>query len=161
MKNNGLLRYFFSCGAIIYTLGSALILIISLLLSEGASASILAPKSFLFFLCFAYMISLGNTLFKIERISAPIRRLIHAVCYILGLFAFVLLCGMKFAYCAIVTAIFGIIYAIAIFVTALIRGNIGRLSAAPRKAVEKPSRVSEKKQTKKTQVKEEYKNRFS
>lgn len=161
MKKNGLWRYFFSCGAIIYTVGSALILIISLLLSERAAASILAPKPFLFYLGFAYIISIGNTLFKIESISAPVRRLIHAVCYILGLFAFVLLCGMKFAYCAIVAAIFGIIYAIALFVAALIKGNVGRLSPVPSRPSEKASPTSAKKQPKKTAVKEEYKSRFS
>ena len=161
MKKNGLWRYFFSCGAIIYTVGSALILIISLLLSENAAASILAPKPFLFYLGFAYIISLGNTVFKIEKISAPIRRLIHTVLYVLGFFSFVLLCGMKFAYCAIVTAIFGIIYAIAVFVTVLIKGSVGRLSSAPSGIAEKDSRVGEKKQQKKTAVKEEYKSRFS
>ncbi len=162
MKNNSLIKYFFSCGAIIYTVGSALILIISLLLSEGASASILAPKPFLFYLGFAYVISLGNTLFRVERISSPIRRLIHALTYILGVFAFVLLCGMKFAYCAIVAAIFGIIYAAVTFVVALIKGRVGRLSIAPSTNSVKPSVESEKKQSKKkVQVKEEYKSRFS
>lgn len=161
MKKNGLIKYFFSCGAIIYTVGSALILIISLLVSESKSVTLLAPKPFLFYLGFSYVISLGNTVFKIENIFSPIRRLIHALAYILGAFALVLLCGMKFAYCAIVAAIVGIFYAITVFFIALINGRVGRLSPSAASTAKPDKKADNNKKQKNAPQKEEYKSRFS
>ena len=94
MKTRRLLKYFVSCGAIIYTVGSALVLFVALLTETTGTVSLLQPKPFLLLLAFAYVISLANTLFRVESISAPIRRLIHASLSILGLFAFLMLCSM-------------------------------------------------------------------
>ena len=160
MKKNSLIKYFFSCGAIIYTIGSALILIISLLVSESDAITLLAPKPILFYLGFSYVVSLGNTVFKIEKISSPIRRLIHALSYILGVFALVLICGMNFAYFAIVAALVGVFYSITVLIIALINGRIGRLSQATSATKIEKGNGNDKKQ-KNAPKKEEYKSRFS
>lgn len=162
MKTKDLLKYFVSCGAVIYTIASALILFISLLADFASENSILKPEDFLYLLAFAYIISLANTIFRIEKISAPIRRLIHALLYICGLLAFLMLRSMEFYVAVIIAAVFGIIYALVIFVKALIAGRVGRLSVNNSKVEKKEKTVSKSSsKQKKAPEKKEYKNRFS
>ena len=156
MKNKSLFLYFISLGAIIYTVGSALIFIIASLLDEGSASSILAPTPFLFYLGFAYVISLGSTIMRIEKIPSPIRRVIHASAYIIGSFAFLLLCSMEFSSAVILSALIGVIYA-AVFVIRMLITNKG-LKLSP--AVSKEPRTSSKKNVQKDK-KPEYTNRFS
>ena len=131
MKTKELIKYFFSCGAIIYTVGSVLIFAISLSVSDASAATILAPKPFLFFLGLAYVLSLGNTLYRSSVLSKPIRRLLHLLCYLLGFFAFVLLCGVKFAFAVIFTTVFGIIYAIVAVASSVIKKQISKSGKTP------------------------------
>ena len=161
MKTKDLLKYFFSCGALIYTIGSVIILVISLAASESYAASILAPKPFLFFLGFAYLISLGNTLYRIDTISHPIRRLLHALCYIVGFWAFIALCGVKFAFAAIFAALFAVIYAIAIVTTSVIKKQISKSHDKTEKTTTLPKKKSEKPQKNNTTTENTYHNRFS
>lgn len=161
MKTKDLIKYFFSCGALIYTVGSVLILLISLGASDSASASLLAPKPFLFFLGFAYLVSLGNTLFKIESITPVVRRLLHCLCYVLGFFAFVILCGVKFAYAAIFTAVFALIYAISVITVSVIRKQISRSELKQSIKSQKPPKTTTKKEKASKTAETTYQNRFS
>ncbi len=162
MKTKDLIKYFLSCGALIYTVGSVLILAISLAASESTAASILAPKPFLFFLGFSYFISLGNTLYKTGGISQPVRRLLHALCYVIGFFAFVLLCGVDFAFSAIFSAVFAAIYAIVIFTSAVIRNQMGRTRKPKNASVpERPEKKSKKPTKSKKTAENTYQSRFS
>lgn len=161
MKTKDLIKYFFSCGALIYTVGSVLILTISLAASESASASILAPKPFLFFLGFAYLISLGNTLFKINTIPPVIRRLLHCLCYVVGFLAFILLCGVKFAYSAIFAAVFALIYAISVITASVIRKQISKTNRDNASETAKPEKKQTKKEKTAKTAENTYHNRFS
>ena len=165
MKTKDLLRYFFSCGAVIYTAGSAILLVIMSFMEDTGKNGI-EPKSFLIFLAFAYFISLANTIFKIESISHPIRRTIHALLYVGSLLAFLLLLSMEFYVAVIISVAFGIIYAIVLVISALLRGKLGRLNVTESRGAKKASNstpvsktASKKKES--TPKKEEYKNRFS
>ena len=162
MKTKELIKYFFSCGAVIYTAGSALILAISLSASESAEATILAPKPFLFFLGFAYILSLGNTLRKVESLSKPLRSLLHAICYVVGFLCFVLLCGVKFAFAIIFAAVFGIIYAIVTVTSSVIKRQLSR--SPKNEPVQKKSREKKTRTAKSRKDKSEentYQSRFS
>ncbi|MBP3375139.1 MAG: hypothetical protein J6L83_00055 [Clostridia bacterium] len=176
MKTRRLLKYFVSCGAIIYTVGSALVLFVALLTETTGTVSLLQPKPFLLLLAFAYVISLANTLFKVESISTPIRRLIHASLYILGLFAFLMLCSMEFYVAVIVCAVFGVIYALIVLLSSIAGGKVGRLNVSespkaniPKKvdtqnnetAPKKESALRRSSKQKNAVEKTEYKNRFS
>ena len=161
MKTKDLIKYFFSCGALIYTVGSVLILTVSLAASESASASILAPKPFLFFLGFAYLISLGNTLFKINTIPPVIRRLLHCLCYVVGFLAFILLCGVKFAYSAIFAAVLALIYAISVITASVIRKQISKTNRDNASETAKPEKKQTKKEKTAKTAENTYHNRFS
>ena len=165
MKNNNLLKYFFCFGSIIYTVGTTFIVLISLSLAQDKANTAIYARPLLSFLLFSFMMSLGSTLFRYEKISSPVRRLSHALCYILGLLVFLLLGSLKFYAAVIVTAVFAIIYGIAVLIKALISGNLGRLSSpnAPAGKSTNKSQASTKKiNSKQNQpTKEQYKNRFS
>ena len=164
MKNNNLIKFFFCCGSIIYTAGTTLIVLVSLGLAQDKANTAIYARPLLSFLLFAFMMSLGSTLFRYEKISSPMRRLAHALCYILGLLVFLLLCSLKFYAAVIVTAVFAIIYGIVVLIKALISGNLGRLSTpnAPTGKSTKSQAGAKKTDSKKNQLaKEQYKNRFS
>lgn len=174
MKTRRLLKYFVSCGAIIYTVGSALVLFVALLTETTGTVSLLQPKPFLLLLAFAYVISLANTLFRVESISAPIRRLIHASLYILGLFAFLMLCSMEFYVAVIVCAVFGVIYALIVLLSSIAGGKVGRLNVSESPKANTPKKVDTQETDPKKESalrrsskqknaveKTEYKNRFS
>ncbi len=162
MKTKDLIKYFFCCGALIYTIGSVLILFISLGASESASATILAPKPFLFFLGFAYLIALGNTLYRINTIAKPLRRLLHALCYVIGFFIFVLLCGVDFAFSVIFTAVFAVIYGIVTVTAAVIHKQIGKKQTHKAAiSAESPEKNPKRSTKSKKSAKETYQSRFS
>lgn len=161
MKTKDLIKYFFSCGAIIYTVGSVFILAVSLAASESAASTILAPKPFLFFLGFAYLISLGNTLRRIETIPHVIGRLLHCLCYVLGFLAFILLCGIKFAYAAIFTAVFALIYAISVITASVIRKQTSNPERKQNTKTTKPQKQTNKKEKTAKTAETTYQNRFS
>ena len=162
MKTKDLIKYFLCCGALIYTTGSVFILLISLGTSESASATILAPKPFLFFFGFAYLISLGNTLYRINKIAKPLRRLLHALCYVIGFFVFVLLCGVDFAFSAIFTAVFAVIYGIVTVTAAVIRKQIGKKQRQKTATNVETAEKTPKRSTKsKKSAQDTYQSRFS
>ena len=155
MKVKDLIKYFFSCGAIIYTIGSTLILLISLMLASNPDASVIVPKPFLLYLAFSYTISLGNTIFKIEKISSIARRIIHFLMYVIALFAFLMLCGVQFASSVIASAVLAVIYVVVILITKLSKGGLKIESKKPEKT------VKEAKKPKKTNNASTYTSRFS
>ncbi len=161
MQFKDLLKKFISHGAVIYTCGSLFIITVSLLLSDSAASQILAPKPFLCFALFSYLISLGSTLYVSGAFSAPIARLIHAICYNIGFLVFLLLCGMKFVTALIFTAVFALIYTVIILIYSFThKGNSRSLKtpAAPQKNAV-PDTSNKKKSSKSSS--ETYKNRFS
>ncbi len=162
MKTKDFIKYFLCCGSLIYTVGSVFILLISLGASESASATILAPKPFLFFFGFAYLIALGNTLYRINTFAKPLRRLLHALCYVIGFFVFVLLCGVDFAFSAIFTAVFAVIYGIVTVTAAVIRNQISKKQTHKAATSTTTSEKNPKRSTKsKKSAKETYQSRFS
>ena len=174
MKKQNLFKYFISCGAIIYTIGSMLIISTKRLMDGNTVQSAIYVKPLLYFFIFSYIIALGNTLFKVESISAPTRRVIHAASYIFGVFTFLRLCGMLFYAAMIISGVFAVIYVLVVFVSALISGNMGRLSVpnAPNAKAQTNSnkkhsstnnQTNNKSKAKdnKQSSKDEYKKRFS
>ena len=123
METKKQIQYFISCGAIIYTCLSVLILIFSLAISEGASAKILVPSNFLYLLMFSYILSLGNTFLKATAMATPLRYTLHAVCYILAFFTFILLCGISFSSSCIMTLVYAIIYCGAMMIAHIVKKN--------------------------------------
>ncbi len=119
-------KKFISHGAVIYTVFSVFILLVSLMLSEQNASKVLQVKDFLYIAAFSYILSLGSTFFASGYFSAPISRLIHAICYNLGFLAFLLLREMKFAYAIILTAIFAVIYTAAVIITNLVIKKVNK-----------------------------------
>ncbi len=158
MQFKDILKRFISHGAIVYTCGSISIISISLILSNTDSLKMLDPHLFLLFALFSFVISLGSTLFCSGLFSPPISRLIHAVCYIGGFFAFLLLYGMKFSFAMIFALIFAVIYLLVSAIVFFIKKGNKKTKAQKEKqpvknAVEKPQKKAKQEQT--------YTNRFS
>ncbi len=173
MSNKNLFKYFISCGAVIYTAISALFFIIEIRISNGAAAVFqLDPQRFLYLLLFSYVISLGNTLFKLESLSSTTRRLLHAASYIFGLLAFLTLSGLKFYAAMIISAVFALFYVLVVFIYSLAFGNAGRLNVPNNNSGSKSQNKQDQKNKnqsnskikandKKQSSKDEYKKRFS
>ncbi len=156
MENKNLTKYFISCGAILYTVFSMLFMLISSMMTENSGTVILRAELYVYILLYMYVIALGNTLMRIEKISSPIRRLLHAICYNIGCLAFLLMCGMKFSAACICVAIFAVIYTVAVTVSSLIKKKKNSQSSS---AV---SKVSGTKNPKKNNDKSDtYKSMFS
>ncbi len=113
-------KKFISHGAVLYTVFSVFLLLISLMLSEQTASKFLQAKDFLYIALYSYILSLGSTLFASGYFSVPVSRLIHAICYNLGFLSFLLLREMKFSTAVILTVIFAVIYTAAAFITSLI-----------------------------------------
>ena len=121
MNVQDFVKRFISRGAVIYTAGSLSILLFALNLPENAAATILSPEPFVYFAIFAYLLSLGSALYASGRFSATTSRIIHAACYNIGFFCFLLLCQMEFAYSAIFTAAFAIIYTVSVILAGVFK----------------------------------------
>ena len=157
MNAKDLFKRFISRGAVIYTAGSLFILLFSLMLPENSAPKILSPTPFLFLAIFAYILSLGSILYVSGKFSAPIARLIHAACYNVGFFCFLIFCSVEFAYAAIFTAVFAIIYTASVIIA-------GSFKKRPRAAVEKKqTEIAKPTKTKKEKSKPQttYTSRFS
>ncbi len=159
MKIKALFKKFVIHGAVIYTIGSVTLLIVSRLFTKNAESQI-DSYSFLCFALFSYILSLGSTLYASDTFPHAISTLIHALCYNLGFFAFIymILPDTEFAFAIIFTAIFAIFYAIAFIVSAIIRKRTLKAGNSLRKKTNKPS---EKKSDTKKQNDDTYKKRFS
>lgn len=143
------IKYFISCGAIIYTFLSVLILIFSIAIAEGTSAKILVPSNFLYLLMFSYVLSLGNTFLGATEIATPLRYTLHAICFIIGFFSFIMLCGISFSSSCIMSLVYAIIYCGAMITAHTIKKKLS-LDKLPKKQVALPKR--EKKSNKKTRI---------
>ena len=158
MNTKQLLKHFISRGAVIYTAGSILIMLISLAMSDTSASQILNPALFLFYAIFSYILSLGSTLFVSGYFPSYVAGIIHAVCFNVGFFIFVLLCGVEFAFAIIFTLIFAVIYTICRVIGTLIRRKTqlnGKKIMAPRQKQD-VRQTNASKPTGNT-----YKNRFS
>ena len=156
MNTKSLFKNFISMGSIIYTAGSLFILLFSLLLPENSSAKILSPDRFIFFAIFAFIMSLGSTLYSSGAFSSAIARLIHAACYNAGFLCFVLFCGMEFAFAAIFTALFAIVYTVAVIIArAFKKGSKSKTKATS------PVQKSAKGKKEKPKTETTYTSRFS
>ena len=158
MNTKQLLKHFISRGAVIYTAGSILIMLISLAMSDTSASQILDPAPFLFYAVFSYMLSLGSTLYISGYFPSYVVGIIHAVCFNVGFFVFVLLCGVEFAFAIIFTLIFAVIYTICRVFGTLIR----KKTQSNGKQVKTIQSNRSGKQTKASKPTEStYKNRFS
>ncbi len=157
MKLKDMMKKFVSRGAVIYTFGSLFIITLSLLLSDTSAAKILSPAPFLCFALFSYIISLGSTLYACERFSAPVARLMHAICYNGGFFAFLLICGIKFVFSFVFTLVFAAVYTVAVVISSFACKK--HRSAAKNTALPTTSQKRSEKSGK--NAPEPYKNRFS
>lgn len=171
MDVNKALKYFVSCGAIIYTAMTFVIIIVNYLFSHSESQKVIVVENFIYLLIFAYILSLGNTLRKNLPISKALRWVIHAVCYLTGFLIFVILCGMTSSSALILTATFAVLYAIGAFIVAICERKRST-SAVPlkttdteprntRKITSKSSSKSSSKSKKDSKAQEPYKNLFS
>ena len=164
MNTNSLIKKFISRGAIIYTVISVGMMLLAVMSAENPETKILSPGLFLLIALFSYVASLGSTLYESEYFTGALARLVHAVCYNLGFFAFLLLAGMEFAYSVILTVVFAIIYTAAVIIS-----NVFKKSSSSKKDAKK--NVSGKKQTsnkkeaagkkEKSKPQSTYTNRFS
>lgn len=148
-------KRFISRGAVIYTAGSLSILLFSLTLPENAAATILSPEPFIYFAIFAYVLSLGSAIYASGRFSSASARIIHAACYNIGFFCFLLLCEMEFAYSAIFTAVFAIIYTVSVILSGVFKKGV----KAPAKSPATDKSAKNKKEKAKPQS--TYTSRFS
>ncbi|MBR3879219.1 MAG: hypothetical protein IKJ24_03745 [Clostridia bacterium] len=157
MNAKDLFKRFITRGAVIYTAGSLFILLFSLMLPENSAAKILSPTPFLFFAIFAYILSLGSALYASGRFYAPIARLIHAACYNLGFLCFLIFCSVEFAYAAIFTAVFAIIYTASVLIAGSFKKKLKATTDHKQTAVAKPEKVKKAKSKPETT----YTSRFS
>ena len=164
MNTNSLIKKFISRGAVIYTVISVCIIVFFLIFSDGQPAQIFKPDILLLIALFSYVASLGSTLYESEYFTGPIARLVHAVCYNLGFFAFLLLAGMQFPVAVIFTVVFAIIYTAAVIIS-----NVFKKKSVSKKEANKTASGKKKANGKKeSSVKKEkskpqstYTNRFS
>lgn len=158
MNTKQLIKHFISRGAVIYTAGSILIMLISLAMSDTSASQILNPALFLYYALFSYILSLGSTLFVSGYFPSYVAGIIHAVCFNLGFLFFVLLCNVEFSFAVVFTLIFAVIYTICRVIATLIR----RKSQSKGKQVKTIHSIQSGKQTKASKPTENtYKNRFS
>ena len=158
MNTKQLIKHFISRGAVIYTAGSILIMLISLAMSDTSASQILNPALFLYYALFSYILSLGSTLFVSGYLPSYVAGIIHAVCFNLGFLIFVLLCNVEFSFAVVFTLIFSVIYVICRVIATLIR----RKSQSKGKQVKNIHSIQSGKQTKASKpIESTYKNRFS
>ena len=158
MNTKQLIKHFISRGAVIYTAGSILIMLISLAMSDTSASQILNPALFLYYALFSYILSLGSTLFVSGYFPSYVAGIIHAVCFNLGFLFFVLLCNVEFSFAVVFTLIFAVIYVICRFVGTLIRRKT-HSNARQVKAIQTNRSGKQAKAPKPTE--NTYKNRFS
>ena len=133
-------------------------MLISLSMSDTSASQILNPALFLFYAIFSYILSLGSTLFVSEYFPSYVAGIIHAVCFNVGFFVFVLLCGVEFAFAIIFTLIFAVIYTICRVIGTLIR----RKTQLNGKKIMAPRQKQDVRQTNASNPTENtYQNRFS
>ncbi|MGM9644478.1 MAG: hypothetical protein ACI3X1_05265 [Eubacteriales bacterium] len=158
MNTTEFIKKFICRGAVIYTAGSILIMLISLAMSDTSASQILNPALFLYYAIFSYILSLGSTLFVSGYFPSYVAGIIHAVCFNVGFFVFVLLCGVEFAFAVIFTLVFAAIYTICRVIGTLIRKKTQSNGKHIKTAQPKQS-VKQTKASKPTES--TYKNRFS
>lgn len=161
MKFKELFKKFISRGAVIYTVGSLIVLLFSLAASESLSAKILSPMPFLFFAAYSYVMALGSALYSSGAFSGALSRLIHALCYNVGFFGFMLLCQITFTYAAIFTAIYAIIYIAAVVIARVLRKKPSENAKERAKQHKQKPVTIEGNKKEKNKPQSTYTNRFS
>lgn len=146
------LKKIISKGAVIYTAGSLCILLFSLLIPENTMDKVLLPTPFLLLAAYAFVLALGDLPYLVGKCSPACARAIHAACYNVGFFCFLLLCNMSFSTSVIATVIFAFIYTVAV----VLAGTFKKKLSTGKNAVPPAKGKADKS---KTQTK--YTNRFS
>ena len=139
-------------GSVYYTAITVAFILVAMMISESDSVKIIDTDRFLLILLFSFMMSLGSTLLQIDRIPRVAAVCLHAACYILGFFVFILLCGGQFAATVIATAVFALFYLIVTII-------VNQLRKRTQKKDKAPQIISPTKKDKNN--KKEYKNQFS
>ena len=146
----------FTLCAVYYTVLSVLIIVIGIILSEDSASKILVPKQFLYLLFFSFVMSLGSALKKITAYPTAIAYSLHAVCYVFGFMAFLILCGMKFVPVIIATSVFAVLYTAEQLISKIIGKRSGKAHA-----LRKEKSDSMKTKTKANKRSVEYVSQFS
>ncbi len=141
-----------SKGAVIYTAGSLCILLFSLLVPENTMDKVLLPTPFLMFAAYAFVISLGDLPYLTGKCSTAVSRAIHAACYNVGFFCFMLLCNMSLSTSVIATVIFAFIYTVAVVLAGLCKKKL---------SPQKKTGTYAKGMVEKSKPQPKYTNRFS
>ncbi len=174
MKIKDLIKRFVAQGAIIYTVGSLSIMLISLLISQSESVKLIEPQPYFYFALFSYLMSLGSVISLSKAFPAPTGRAIHAICYIGGFFLFVMLIGnsgqyeqsnISFAVAVIFTVIFAIFYTVGVilahFISKKKNSDLSNTQKPADKALRSAKTKKEKVKVGSKQKESTYKNRFS
>jgi hypothetical protein len=165
MKKKELILFFLGRGATLFTAISIPLLLILLALdSEGS----IDPIKFLLVAAFSYTLSLGATLYRLESVSNTAGRILHAACFILGFFGFMLLNGTDIIPSTVATVIFSTVYVAACIIAAAWRKKASPFSLSTgtttpvKKAAEKETVKINKTEPRKSRKEEStYTNRFS
>ena len=143
METKKFLKNFFLFGALYNTIISAVLIFAAISMSPSAEnvqycATCGLPQNGTFLdagrlfavLIFAFIMSMGTALFRINGIPKLLAHLAHAACFIVGFLVFMILCQMSFAKACIGTAVFAIGYVIVrsvqLLVLKLIRRSGGK-----------------------------------
>jgi hypothetical protein len=146
------LKNFVFFGSVIYTAISTGMILLGTAMTDGQYTMMLEADRFLCILLFSFMLSLGSTLLRVDAIPRVTAACLHAACYVLGFFIFMLLCEIKFAPAVIATAVFAVIYAICTVICRAVARSFKKAQNAPK---------TDAKQVKNSKNKKEYQSQFT
>ena len=158
MNTTSLIKKFISRGAVIYTAISVGMMLLALMTSANPDAKVISPQLFLLIALYSYIASLGSTLYGSGYFSAGVARLIHAACYNIGLFCFLLFAECEFFIAVILTVAFAILYTVSVIIS-----NVFKKSSNAKKDTKQVSNEKRQKSATKEKAKPQstYTNRFS
>ena len=152
MNIKQILKNFVFFGSVIYTVISTVMIFVAMATTDGQYSMILDAERFLYILLFSFILSVGSTILRIDEISRVAAVCLHAACYVVGFFIFVLLCGIKFAPAIIATAVFAGIYSICTIICRAISKSLKKTQNSPNNS---------KKQAKENKNNTEYISQFT
>ena len=138
-------------GSTYFTAITVVILAVASSLSDAEAVQIIETSQFFKILLFAFLMSLGSTLLRVESIPRVAAVCLHAACYVLGFLLFFILAytgkvnesGTAFALTAIATLLFAIVYVVTTVIVRTFTKKKAPVKSAPK--VEKKEKPSKKK----------------
>ncbi|MBQ4091189.1 MAG: hypothetical protein IJC64_02605 [Clostridia bacterium] len=153
-------KYFLLCGAAYFTaLCGVILVVLAIITAENANVGV-EPSKFLLVLALSYVWALGSTARRC--LSSQIAGLIvNAICYIGGLFAFLMLFDINLIPSLIATLFFAVIYAAVVLCKSFVNKKGGALAHAKKKASEGTANQGKQIPKAKKDEKKPYENMFS